>query len=64
MKEIEKLRPSEFARRMGVHPSRITALKDKLNKMYVGNTWFIYLDEQNTRLFENPHKLRGHDINK
>ena len=54
-KQIELLRPSEFARRVGVHPSRITFLKDKLNKKIVGSAWFVYVDKDNLRFFEKPH---------
>ena len=51
MENIEKLRPSEFARLVGVHPSRITALKNKLNKTIYGGTWLVHVDSDNLRFF-------------
>lgn len=52
MKNVEKLRPSEYARRVGVNPSRISFLKSKLNKTMYGKTWFIHVDKDNARFFK------------
>jgi hypothetical protein len=52
MENIEKLRPSEYARRVGVNPSRISFLKSKLNKTMYGSTWFVHVDKDNARLFK------------
>jgi len=52
------LSPSKFADHVGVHPSRITALKPKLNKQIHGGKWFVVVDEMNLSLFANPHVNR------
>ena len=53
MEKIEKLRPSEFARRVGCHPSKITLLKSKLNKTFYGDSWLVHVDNDNLRHFKN-----------
>ena len=53
MEKIEKLRPSEFARRVGCHPSKITLLKSKLNKTFYGDSWLVHVDKDNLRHFKN-----------
>lgn len=51
------LSPSEFARHpdVKVHPSRITALKDKLEKKVFGKKWMVYVNDHNLSFFKNPH---------
>lgn len=59
MENKEYFTPSEFARLKGVHPSRVTHLKDKLTKFKFLNRWYVANVEENHKLFENPSHLRG-----
>ncbi|MCP4501003.1 MAG: hypothetical protein GY822_13675 [Deltaproteobacteria bacterium] len=46
--------PSEYAEKKEVHPSRITALKQRLKTKSIGKHWFIVDCAENDALFMNP----------
>ena len=61
----ELVSPSEFARRVGRHPSRITALRSKLQKKNFGKYWMVYLNDYNLSLFKDVKEYKkaiDHDL--
>ena len=57
-REGDLLSPSEYARFIGVVPSRVTFLKGSLDKEFVADKWFVRHCEANTKLFENKSPNR------
>jgi len=64
MEEIKTFWPSLYAQIKGVHPSRITHLKDKLKTVKLGKKWLVIDCKENDELFSNPSHLRTPKENK
>ena len=53
-RKYEKISPSEYAKLVGVAPSRITQLKKQLKTKTIGKHWFVLDCAENLKLFKNP----------
>lgn len=55
----KEYKPSVYAKAIGVHPSRITYLRNKLITIEIGGAWFPIHCEENDKLFPNHVKPKN-----